>query len=211
MFVSGHVIAYGIWRSGQPTAMLGKAPLDVGSKSYNGTMKRTIVACLFASCAFAGDQGVIARACGPEAVTFDVKTGQPLAALPKPDAGKALVFVIQDRRLVSECIKCTPTVRIGVDGNWMGAQHHDSWLSFSVQPGSHHLCADLQGERGRSAEPKRISLASFTAEAGAVYYFRVRTTNDRLGWTTVDVGAVNSDEAELLVTSYPPSSSQPQK
>ncbi len=175
-------------------------------------MKRTIVAIFAASCAFAGDKGVIARACGPESVTFDVKTAQALAALPNPDAGKALVFVIQDRRLVGECIKCTPTVRIGVDGNWVGAQHHDSWLSFSVQPGGHHLCADLQAsERGRSAEPKRISLTSFTAEAGTVYYFRVRTTNDRLGWTTVDVGAVNRDEGELLVTSYPPSSSQPQK
>ncbi len=94
---------------------------------------------------------------------------------------------------------------------WVGAQHHDSWLSFSVQPGDHHLCADLQGEGGGSAEPKRISLTSFTAEARTVYYFRVRTTNDRLGWTAVDVGAVNADEGELLVTSYPPSSSQPQK
>jgi hypothetical protein len=175
-------------------------------------MKRTIVAFLFASCAFAGDQGVIARACGPEAVTFDVKVGQPLAALPKPEGGKALVFVIQERRLFGGCIKCTPTVRIGVDGKWVGAQHHDSWLSFSVQPGGHHLCADLQAEKGESAEPKRISLTSFTAEPSTVYYFRVRTTlEDYSGWTTVDVGALNSDEGELLVTSYPPSSSQPQK
>jgi len=94
----------------------------------------------------------------------------------------------------------------------VGAQHHDSWLSFSLQPGSHHLCADLQGERGQSAERKRISLTSFMAEPSTVHYFRVRTTLDyQLGWTTVDVEAVNRDEGELLVTSYPPSSSQPQK
>jgi hypothetical protein len=82
-----------------------------------------------------------------------------------------------------------------------------------VQPGGHHLCADLQAsEKGESAEPKRISLTSFTAEPSTVYYFRVRTTlEDYSGWTTVDVGALNSDEGELLVTSYPPSSSQPQK
>jgi len=176
-------------------------------------MKRTIAAVFVASCAFGGDKGVIARACGPEAVTFNVKTDQPLAALRKPEADKALVYVIQERRLFGGgCIKCNPTVRIGVDGNWVGAQHHDSWLSFSVQPGGHHLCADLQGERGESAEPKRIFLTSFTAEPSTVYYFRVRTTLDyQLGWTTVDLEAVNRDEGELLVTSYPRSSFQPQK
>jgi hypothetical protein len=175
-------------------------------------MKRLVATIFVASCAFAGDKGVIGRACGPEAVTFDVKAEQPLAALPKPEADKALVYVIQERRLFGgSCIKCNFTVRIGVDGNWVGAQHHDSWLSFSVQPGDHHFCANLQGEKGEPAEPKRIALASFTAEPSTVYYFRVRATNDQLGWTVVDVEAVNRDEGELLVTSYPPSSSQPKK
>jgi len=82
-------------------------------------MKRTIVAISVASFAFAGNKGVIARACGPDAVTFGVKADQPLAALPKPEANKALVYVIQERRLFGGgCIKCNPTVRIGVDGNW---------------------------------------------------------------------------------------------
>jgi hypothetical protein len=176
-------------------------------------MKRTAAAVFVASCAFAGDKGVIARACGPEAVTFNVKADQPLAALAKPEADKALVYVIQERRLFGGCFKCNPAVRIGVDGNWVGAQHYDSWLSFSVQPGGHHLCADLQAsEKGQSAEPKRISLTSFTAERSTVYYFRVRTTLDyQLGWTTIDLEGINRDEGELLVTSYPASSSQPQK
>lgn len=175
-------------------------------------MKRTIATIFVASCAFAGDTGTIARACGPEAVTFDVKADRPLANLPKPEADKALVYVIQERRLFVGCIKCNPIVRIGLDGNWVGAQHHDSWLSFSVQPGGHHLCAGLQSVgTSQPAQAKRISLTSFSAESSTVYYFRVRTTNDQLGWTTVDMEAVNRDEGELLVTSYPPSSSQPQK
>jgi hypothetical protein len=174
-------------------------------------MKRIIGAIFVASCALAEDKGVIARACGPETVTFDVKADQSRVALRKPDAGKALVYVIQERRIFGDCVKCNPAVRIGVDGNWIGAQHHDTWLSFSAEPGGHRLCADLQGEKGQSAEPKRISLTSFTAESSTVYYFRVRTTVDRLGWTFVDVEAVDRGEGELLVTSYPPSSSQPQK
>jgi hypothetical protein len=157
--------------------------------------------------------GVIARACGPEAVTFDVSADQPKGALGKPEADKALVYVIQERRLFGGgCIKCNPTVRVGVDGNRIGAQRHESWLSFSVQPGGHHLCADLQAaEKGQSAQPKRISLTSFTAEPSTVYYFRVRTTLDQPGWTTIDVEAINRDEGELLITSYPPSSSQRHK
>jgi hypothetical protein len=174
-------------------------------------MNHTIAAIFIASCALAADKGVIARACGPESVTFNVEN-LPKAPLGKPETDKALVYVIQDRRLVADCLKCNPTVRIGVDGNWVGAQHHDSWLSFSVQQGVHHLCADLQAmEKEQSADPKRISLTSFTAEPSTVYYFRVRTTNDTVGWTTVDIEAINRDEGELLVTSYPTSSSVPRK
>jgi len=197
---------------GAPHGHAVKGP-PVSAKSYNKAMKRTLAAIFVASCAFAGGKGVIVRACGPEAVTFNVKADQPLAALPKPEADKALVYVIQERRLFGGCVKCKPTVRIGVDGNWVGAQHYDSWLSFSVQPGGHHLCADLQAsEKGRSDEPKRISLTSFRAEPSTVYYFRVRTTLDyQLDLTTVDLKAINRDEGELLVTSYPSSSSQPQK
>jgi hypothetical protein len=175
-------------------------------------MKRTVAAIFIASCAFAGDTGVIARACGPEAVTFDVSADRPKGTLGKPDADKALVYVVQERRLFGGCNKCNSTVRIGVDGNWIGAQRHDSWLSFSVQPGGHHLCADVQAsEKSQSAQPKRISLTSFTSETSAVYYFRVRTTLDQDGRATLDVEAINRDEGELLITSYPASSSQRHK
>jgi hypothetical protein len=174
-------------------------------------MKRAVAAIFVASCAFAGDKSVIARASGPEAVIFNAD--QPQVAPRKPEAEKALVYVIQERRLfVGNCIKCNPTVRVGVDGNWMGALYHHSWLSFSLQPGDPHLCADLQAaQRGQAAEPKEISLTGFTAEPSTVYYFRVRATNDQLGWITVTLEATNRDQGEPLVTSYPPSLSQPKK
>jgi hypothetical protein len=50
-------------------------------------------------------------------------------------------------------------------------------------------------------------LATISAEAGKVYYFRVQMT----GSPIVDLEPVNSDEGQFLIASYPLSTSRPNK
>jgi hypothetical protein len=108
------------------------------------------------------------------------------------------------------------TARVGVDGAWVGANRGNSYLFFSTTPGEHHLCTDwisnllLAGHR-------LVSVGNFTAEAGKVYYFRVRTSGGPSSYlkdsgrsASIDLGPVNSDEGKLLVASSVWSNSQPQ-
>lgn len=36
------------------------------------------------------------------------------------------------------------TVKVGVDGAWVGAMHGNSYIFFSVSPGEHHACVNRQ-------------------------------------------------------------------
>ncbi len=166
------------------------------------------------SCAFAADSGPVAPACGPDAVRFGVKTDLPAQAAATAEPGKALVNAIEDSSYDA-------TVRVGLDGAWVGANRGDSWFSFLAEPGDHHLCADWQPGFIRSTiglpSPKLISLTSFHAEAGNVYYFRVRISNawvngtwvNKLGNTVagnsipfVDLTPIDRDEGRYLTGSY---------
>ena len=172
-----------------------------------------------ASCAFAADAGPVASACGPDAVRFEVKTDlPPQAATAQP--GKALVYAIEDSTYGA-------TVRIGLDGAWVGANRGDSWFSFLAEPGEHHLCADWQPSIMRSTtglpSPKLISLTSFRAEAGKVYYFRARISvtwptlnSSAASWSTnsdtfVDLTPIDRDEGQFLIASYRFSTFHPKK
>jgi len=155
-------------------------------------MKSILALILLASAASAADESAVApvkAACGPDNARFTVKTlqGQHPAAQPQP--GKALVYVVEEYiRPTNELGK--PTIRVGLDGSWVGANRSTSYLFFAVDPGEHHLCTDWQ------APPTwigpKVSLTSFTADAGKVYYFRARLV---VGGTvlTLDLEPVNRD------------------
>ncbi len=173
-------------------------------------MTRLFAAILAASTALAADNPMVASACGSENAKFDVPLAPFPAVPPKPQAGSALVYVIQIQ-VVPVCrVGCVETARVGLDGNWVGANRFDSWLSFQVKPGAHHLCADLQGNRASPADPNRISLAGFTAEVGAVYYFVARVTHTAYTGPLVNLEPLNPDEGAFLVSRYYPSSSRRQ-
>src|SRR5208282_4913089 len=97
---------------------------------------------LFATFAFAQDRSPLAAAeaaCGPKDVQF---AAQAAASQPftQPDTGKSLVYVVEVfDKVVGEISR--PTLRVGVDGKWVGADKGNSYISFSVEPGEHHLCA----------------------------------------------------------------------
>ena len=127
---------------------------------------------LIASAAAQATRSNPQSACGPLDTEFKVKTfAAQHTSQPEPD--KALVYVIEDfRRAPNELTN--PTIRIGLDGSWIGATRNKSYISFSVATGEHHLCTSWQSQYEWVSKLK--SFARLNAEAGQTYYYRARIT-----------------------------------
>ncbi|MGA3213162.1 MAG: hypothetical protein ABSD20_17810 [Terriglobales bacterium] len=146
-----------------------------------------------------------APGCGDPKVKFEVKTAKVRQSA-QPEEGKALLYFIEDDSNFGSSPK--PTARMGVDGDWVGATHGSSYLSVSVDPGVHHLCASWQ-TTVVVGMGHMTSAAHFTAEAGNVYYFVVRDIWVRDGLRDMSLGPLDSDEGQLLVNRFSLSTSHP--
>jgi hypothetical protein len=148
-------------------------------------------------------------ACGPMDAKFDAEA---IASAPpaQPNPGKALVYVAEDFRKAPGEVG-NPTLRLGMDGAWVGATRSNSFVSFTVEPGEHHLCASWQSHLKRLS--KLAAFTGFTAEAGKTYYFRERVTYSSYGGGSanmnLDLESVNPDEGQFLVASDKPAASHP--
>jgi hypothetical protein len=174
-------------------------------------MKLAVVLILCAASALAQEQSAtsgIRSACGAFTESFDVVRDNSKHAIAQPEAGKALVYMIQDMG-TANCPGACITTRVGLDGAWIGANQHNSYFSFSVEAGEHHLCVNRQSSVGWLAH--MIGLAHFTAEAGKTYYFRARTSLGENAVEFLDINPLDSDEGRYLVASYPLSVSHPHK
>jgi hypothetical protein len=175
-------------------------------------MRTALVFFLLASPAFAQDKPAdtaVAPGCGAEDSKYDVKTDKGQHPMTQPDAGKALVVFIEDDMDFGSHPK--PTTRAGLDGGWVGATHGNSYFSFSVDPGEHHLCASWQ-KAVIVRQGHKAAAAHFTAEAGKVYYFRVKNSWHRdLGTALIDFTPLDSDEGLLLASKFALSTSHPKK
>ena len=154
-------------------------------------MKRALVVLFFAASAFAQTPpGSTTSACGPKDASFDVKLDKTQHTLGRPDPGKALVYFIQEKG--SDAL-------IGVDGTWVGQTKKSSYFAVSVEPGEHHVCADVHTPRGIPGVP--LGFLHFTAEAGNVYYFDARVVYGAESYLLL--GAIDSDQARYLIDSLP--------
>jgi hypothetical protein len=178
-------------------------------------MKSMLVVSLFAMFAVpvvAQDQAAAARAaagCGADNVEFDVKTDKNQHPEGQPDAGKALVYVFEDEKTDPGLVIGAVTMRIGLDGQWVGADHGKSYFFFSVDPGDHSVCASWQSSLKRLS--KLAGAASLTAAPGSVYYFQAKVdarTHDR---PAVWMEPVDPAEAKILIASASLSTSHPKK
>jgi hypothetical protein len=165
--------------------------------------KYIFLALLLATPAFAQDQVAdlrTAAGCGPAKTQFDVSTGKQQPASMQPDSGKALVFVIeQDKDAPGSLPVVHVTTRIGLDGDWVGANQGNSYLSFEVDPGDHRLCSDWQSKL--SSLQKLSGAADLTAEAGKTYYFSVEAyTGDNDHAPHLWLKAVDDAEGPLLIS-----------
>ncbi len=173
-------------------------------------MRTAFALILFSIAAFAQDPAPVSAApaaCGPKGVNFDVKTDKSQHTVGQPEAGKALVYVIQDIGSV-HCLGNCVTTKIALDGAWVGANHHNSYFSFAVDPGERHLCANFQS--GFEFLSRLVGLAHFTAEAGKVYYFRTRAFGGK-DQVLFDFDLIDSDLGKFFVASYPLSVSHAKK
>jgi hypothetical protein len=146
--------------------------------------------------------------CGPDNEQFDVTTDKGKHPTGVVQSGKALVYVI------GEGIAAIgqETIRVGMDGAWIGANRGASYFFFSVDPGEHHLCANWQSSLGRLS--KQVSLNLFTAEAGKVYYFIVRLGPHDASYDSIsvlDLEPINGDEGHYLVSLFGVSNFQKKK
>jgi hypothetical protein len=162
--------------------------------------------------AFAQDQAAAARAaagCGPAKVEFDVKTDKSQHSEATPEAGKALVYVFEEERQDPGLVIGAVTTRIGLDGQWVGANHGKSHFYFSVNPGEHNLCASWQSSLG--IRSKLASAASLTAEAGKVYYFRAKVEERKEERSALKMELIDPAEGKLLLADSSLSDSHPKK
>jgi hypothetical protein len=148
--------------------------------------------------------------CGAANIEFNVKTDDGQRPAVQPDAGKANIYFLQDD--VEFASNPRPTTRFGLDGTWVGATHSNSYFYVSVDPGEHHLCASWQGTVGAFYQRREAAL-HFTAEAGHKYYFRAKNLYEPKTQKTAVVllKALDSDEAQLLISQFSFSTSNPKK
>ena len=141
-------------------------------------------------------QPVDANSCGPETAEYTVDRDDSQPAPTDPEPGKALVFVVDDYKGALEAAGI-PTIRIGLDGNWVGANRGKSYIYFSVDPGEHRLCA--AGERTDKALANQRTQAHFTAEPGRLYYFRIATLDRSGSESTLELHPLEPQEAKYLI------------
>lgn len=135
------------------------------------------LALLLAAPAFGQEQRPDLRAeagCGPSDTRFDVRTDKNQHTVIHPESGKALVYVIEDVRNSSAMTFGQVTTRVGLDGNWVAANHGPSYAWFAVEPGEHHVCTDWQSSLKRLQNLS--GAADLTAQAGKTYYYLSEVT-----------------------------------
>jgi Protein of unknown function (DUF2846) len=153
--------------------------------------------------ALAQDQAAVARTaagCGADNIQFDVKTDKSQHPLGQVPDGKALVYVFEYEKTDAETFKIgAVTIRVGLDGQWVGANHGNTYFYFPVDPGDHSVCANWQSSIGKLA--KQASAASFSAEPGQTYYFQVRVDERTHDNPAIWLEPVDPAEAKILVAS----------
>jgi hypothetical protein len=166
-------------------------------------MKTVLIALLFAASAFAQEPSDgVASACGPKDASFDVKLDKSQHTLAQPEPGKARVYFIQEKG--ADVLNLE--TKIGLDGAWVGVNKNSSYFAVSVEPGEHHVCANVETYRGHP-----VGFVHFTAEAGGIYYFSARVVYGEEAKANLFFGALDSDQAKYLIASSPLSVSAPKK
>jgi hypothetical protein len=158
-------------------------------------------------------ESIFGYACGsrlrPKGTKFSVKTEKDQHTTPQPADGKALAYVVTQEISDPHYTQIGHiTTRIGLDGMWVGANHESSYLAFSVEPGDHRVCTDIQSIVPGTA--KLNDAVSLSAEAGKIYYFRAELRDQiQRRSDKVTLEAIDPAEGMLLISQSALSMSKP--
>jgi hypothetical protein len=170
-------------------------------------VKTVLVVVLFVAPVFAQDpaQAVSTRGgCGLAEAQFDVRTDRKQHPVAQPEAGKALVYVFED-------MEHGPTMRVGLDGAWVGANKGKSYFFFPVDPGDHQICTNWQSGVFKKTAMRIGSAVTVKAEAGKVYYLRTQVYERSEKDSNVKLEPVETAEGQFLVSASAFSTSHPKK
>lgn len=148
------------------------------------------------------DDAATARAaagCGPSGDMFNVQTTDLKHPVGQMEQGKALVYFFVD-------FVTAPTMRVGVDGNWVGANNGKSYFFFLVDPGEHNLCTEWQSGTFKKSSERVGEAMRLMAEAGKTYYLRLN-----FGYQRMHLELSDEAEAHFLIGSSLFATSQPKK
>lgn len=146
-------------------------------------------------------------ACGLPDAQFKTEWVPGTAARPNPR--EALVYLVEVADPVAAtCLgRCGALSRVGLDGSWLGATQGNSYLTTMVNPGAHHLCANIESHAKTLSH--LVALYGFEAEAGRTYFFRISTSVGTAegGTFGFSLMPMNEDEGRMLTAAYPYSKS----
>jgi hypothetical protein len=138
----------------------------------------------------------VTAACGDLELGMAVHLDKAQHGLSQPDAGKALVYFIQDKGIYG----FAGDTKMGIDGTWVGANQKGSFFSVLVDPGEHHLCAST---RVFPFTGIPVTLAHLVAEPGKTYFYRTNVIYWKDVPAYLNLEPVDSDEAKFLIESHP--------
>jgi hypothetical protein len=171
--------------------------------------KTILLATLFASPLFAQEHlalvpGATRGGCGPSEMQFEVQRNPHQHTVAPADAGKAIVYVFED-------IEHGPTMKVGVDGTWVGANKGKSYFFFSLEPGEHQVCANWQSGVFKKTAQRIGSAITLRAEAGKVYYLRIQVYERSERDHNVKLEPVETAEGQFLISASGFSTFHPKK
>ena len=140
-----------------------------------------------------------AAGCGPSAEMFGVETTDLKHPVGQPEQGKALVYFFVD-------FVTSPTMRVGVDGNWVGANDGKSSFFFQIAPGEHNVCTEWQSGTFKKSSERVGEAIHLTVEAGKTYYLRLN-----FGYHRMRLELSDEAEGHFLIGSSLYATSQPNK
>jgi hypothetical protein len=150
-----------------------------------------------------------AAGCGPAKVQFLIKTEKTPRVSAQPEPGKALIYVFSE--YVSDP-QYQPgghiTIRVGMDGNWMGASYQSSFLVFNIEPGAHRFCSDVQSI---FASKNLNTTTTLNAEANKIYYYRLALVNNSVQAIHMVLCPLDEADGLLMLSSSVLSIWQPKK
>jgi hypothetical protein len=135
---------------------------------------------------------IAAAGCGPAGFQFDVTGDKQQHPMPQPEAGKALVYIFENDTYG------VPATRIGLDSKWVGATQNGTYFFFTIDPGEHRLCVNIQTDNPAPAG----TAGTLNAEAGSTYYFETQAYGNQYGLAGVQLQQLDDANGQYMVATH---------